>query len=57
MREFTLTFLFDNADPDVHGPYNSKEEAEDEVSRFAARYLIEGRNVNEIRIKKHEIKD
>jgi uncharacterized protein (DUF1330 family) len=57
MKEYILTFLFDNADPDVYGSYNSKEEAEDEVSRFAARYLIEGRNVNEIRIKKHEIKD
>ena len=57
MKEYILTFLFDNADPDVHGPYKSEEEAEDEVSRFMARHLIEGRNVNEIRIKKHEIKD
>ena len=48
-----LTFLFDNANPDVYGPYNSKEEAEDEVSRFMARYVNEGRSINEIRIRKH----
>ena len=50
--EYTLTFLFDNADSDVYGQYNSKEEAEDEVSRFMARYVNEGRNINEIRIRK-----
>jgi hypothetical protein len=51
MKEYILTFLFDNADPDVHGPYKSEEEAEDEVSRFTARYLVEGRNINEIKIR------
>jgi len=50
MKEYILTFLFDNA-YEVHGPYKSKEEAEDEVSRFMARYVNEGRNINEIRIK------
>jgi len=51
MKEYILTFLFDNADPDVHGPYKSEEEAEDEVSRFMARYVNEGRGVNEIKIR------
>ena len=51
MKEYILTFLFDNADPDVHGPYKSEGEAEDEVSRFTARYLVEGRNINEIKIR------
>ena len=49
--KYILTFLFKEGDSIVHGPYKSKEEAEDEVSRFMARYSNEGRNINEIRIR------
>jgi len=55
MKEYILTFLFKEGDSIVNGPYKSKEEAEDEVSRFMARYANEGRNINEIRIRKHEL--
>ena len=51
MKKYILTFLFKEGDSIVNGPYKSKEEAEDEVSRFTARYVNEGRNINEIRIK------
>jgi hypothetical protein len=51
MKEYILTFLFKEGDSIVNGPYKSKEEAEDEVSRFTARYVNEGRDVNEIRIR------
>tara|TARA_B110001454_G_scaffold194307_1_gene195768 strand:- start:44 stop:208 length:165 start_codon:yes stop_codon:yes gene_type:complete len=51
MKEYILTFLFKEGDSIVHEPYKSKEEAEDEVSRFMARYSNEGRNVNEIKIR------
>ena len=51
MKEYILTFLFKEGDSIVHEPYKSKEEAEDEVSRFMARYSNEGRNINEIRIR------
>jgi len=53
IMKYILTFLFKEGDSIVHGPYKSKEEAEDEVSRFMARYFNEGRNINEIRIRKH----
>ena len=51
MKKYILTFLFKEGDSIVSGPYKSKEEAEDEVSRFTARYLAEGRNINEIKIR------
>ena len=53
MKEYILTFLFEEGDSIACGSYKSKEEAEDEVSRFMARYFNEGRNINEIRIRKH----
>ena len=53
MKNYILTFLFEEGASIVCGPYKSKEEAEDEVSRFMARYVNEGRNINEIRIRKH----
>ena len=51
IMKYILTFLFKEGDSIVNGPYKSKEEAEDEVSRFTARYLAEGRNINEIKIR------
>jgi len=53
MKEYTLTFLFEEGEYIACGSYKSEEEAEDEVSRFMARYVNEGRSINEIRIRKH----
>jgi len=35
MKNYTLTFLFDNADPDVYGPFKSEEEAEKQGVKIA----------------------
>ena len=32
---YSLTFLFDNGDPNVYGPYKSEEEAEESAYKIA----------------------